>query len=84
VGFATEGRLVVRRGEVWWASLVRLADAPGNILLERRQSRLPRDSVINVSQVLTIDKGFLTDHLWRWEQEESFTLEIRIEGDRLL
>jgi mRNA-degrading endonuclease toxin of MazEF toxin-antitoxin module len=74
----------VRRGEVWWASLVRLADAPGNILLERRQSRLPRDSVINVSQVLTIDKGFLTDHLWRWEQEESFASEIRIEGDRLL
>jgi hypothetical protein len=40
--------------------------------------------VINVSQVLTIDKGFLTDHLWRWEQEESFASEIRIEGDRLL
>ena len=23
-------------------------------------------------------------HLWSWEEEESFTLEIRIEGDRLL
>ena len=25
-----------------------------------------------------------TGHLWSWEEEESFTLEIRIEGDRLL
>jgi mRNA interferase MazF len=34
-----------------------------NILLERRQSRLPRDSVINVSQILTIDKAFLTERV---------------------
>jgi mRNA interferase MazF len=44
-------------------SNVRLAHAPGNVLLERRQSRLPRDSVINVSQILTIDKAFLRERV---------------------
>jgi mRNA interferase MazF len=44
-------------------SNLRLAQAPGNVLLERRQSRLPRDSVINVSQILTIDKAFLTERV---------------------
>jgi mRNA interferase MazF len=44
-------------------SNLRLAQAPGNVHLERRQSRLPRDSVINVSQLLTIDKAFLTERV---------------------
>ena len=44
-------------------SNVRLVHAPGNVLLERRRSRLPRDSVINVSQLLTIDKVFLTERV---------------------
>ena len=44
-------------------SNVRLAHAPGNVLLERRQSSLPRDSVINVSQILTIDKAFVTERV---------------------
>jgi mRNA interferase MazF len=38
-----------------------LADAPGNVALPARVSGLPRDSVINVSQILTLDRGFLTD-----------------------
>jgi mRNA interferase MazF len=44
-------------------SNMRLVHAPGNVLLERRQSRLPRDSVINVSQILTIDKTFLRERV---------------------
>ncbi len=40
-------------------SNVRLAEAPGNVLLSRRDSKLRRDSVINVSQVLTLDERFL-------------------------
>ena len=39
-------------------SNVRLAHAPGNVLLERRQLRLPRDSAINVSRILTIERRF--------------------------
>ncbi len=33
-----------------------LANANGNVLILARQSGLPSDSVINVSQILTIDK----------------------------
>jgi mRNA interferase MazF len=40
---------------------VRLAGAPGNVLLSAKQSRLPKESVINISQIITIDKSFLTE-----------------------
>jgi mRNA interferase MazF len=37
-----------------------LAEAPGNVLLGRRISGLPKASVVNVSQVLTLDRTMLT------------------------
>ena len=37
-----------------------LADAPGNVLLPARLTGLPRDSVVNVSQLLTLHRSFLT------------------------
>jgi len=40
---------------------LRLADAPGNVSLPRHASGLPRDSVVNVSQLVTLDRGFLTE-----------------------
>ena len=42
-----------------------LADAPGNVELPRRGTGLPRKSVINVSQVLTVDRRFLTTRAGR-------------------
>jgi len=42
-------------------SNIRLAAAPGNILLPAKNSKLPKESVINVSQIITIDKSFLTE-----------------------
>lgn len=39
-----------------------LAGAPGNVLLPARLSGLAQDSVVNVSQLLTLDRGFLTEH----------------------
>ena len=42
-------------------SNLRLASAPGNVSLSSDESGLPRDSVVNVSQVLTVDKSFLTE-----------------------
>ncbi len=39
-----------------------LADVPGNVLLPARSAGLPRDSVANVSQLLTLDRRFLTEH----------------------
>lgn len=42
-----------------------LADAPGNVRLPRRESRLPRESVANVSQVLTLDRRYLAERAGR-------------------
>lgn len=38
-----------------------LAKAPGNVLLSKRESKLPRESVVNVSQIITLDKKLLTE-----------------------
>jgi mRNA interferase MazF len=43
-------------------SNVELAGAPGNVLLPARSAGLPRDAVVNVSQLLTLDRSFLTEH----------------------
>jgi mRNA interferase MazF len=43
------------------SSNLRLADAPGNIFLSRRLSGLPKDSVVNISQVVTLDRKYLSD-----------------------
>ena len=99
--FVTEGRMVLKRGDIWWARLAaprdsepgnrrpvvvvqsdafnvsriqtvivavitsnaRLADAPGNLALTPAQSGLPRESVINVSQLLTLDKRYLSERV---------------------
>jgi mRNA interferase MazF len=91
--------MVMRRGEIWWASLgepegsapgyrrpvliiqsdefnrsristvivavltsnTMLAQAPGNVLIKARKAGLPKDSVVNVSQVITVDKQCLTE-----------------------
>lgn len=42
-------------------SKVKWADAPGNVLLESRATGLPRRSVANVSQIVTLDKTDLTE-----------------------
>jgi mRNA interferase MazF len=91
--------MVMKRGEIWWASLgepkasepgcrrpvlviqadefnqsairtvicaaissnLNLAAAPGNVPVSSRSSGLPRPSVVNVSQVITVDKSVLTE-----------------------
>jgi len=90
---------VIRRGEIWWASLrpssgsepgkrrpvvviqsndfnnsqistvvvamvtsnIGLAEAPGNVRLPVKQSKLKKVSVVNVSQITTLDKSVLTE-----------------------
>ena len=46
-------------------SNTRLAFAPGNVLLRRREAGLQRESVINVSQLLTVNKTLLTERIGR-------------------
>ena len=41
-------------------SNLRLTDSPGNVLLKKKTSQLPKDSVVNVSQLLTLDRSFLS------------------------
>lgn len=41
-------------------SNLKWANAPGNVLLKRRLTGLPRDSVANVSLIVTLDKEQLT------------------------
>lgn len=38
-----------------------LGEAPGNVRLSKSESGLPKPSVVNVSQVITIDKSLLTE-----------------------
>ena len=42
-----------------------LAAAPGNVMLSPEQSGLPRPSVVNVSQLITLDKTFLAEKVGR-------------------
>ena len=42
-------------------SNLRLVDAPGNVLVPKRVSGLPKDSVANVSQLVTVDQADLSE-----------------------
>jgi len=44
-------------------SNLRWAEAPGNVLLAARSTGLPKDSVANVSQLLTLDRSALTERV---------------------
>lgn len=44
-------------------SNVAWADAPGNVLLASQMTSLPKDSVANVSQVITLDKSVLVNRV---------------------
>ena len=44
---------------------LRWADAPGNVLLSGANTGLPKDSVANVSQIVTLDKTLLTERVGR-------------------
>ena len=44
-------------------SNLRLADAPGNVRLLARGTGLRKPSVANVSQILTVDKSFMTERV---------------------
>ena len=44
-------------------SNLRWANAPGNVLLTARMTRLPKDSVANVSQVVALDRSLLEERV---------------------
>ena len=62
--------LVIRQGAV--TSNLRLGAMPGNVRLRQGEAGLPRASVVNVSQIRTIDQARLGDRvgalgLAKWE-----------------
>ena len=42
-----------------------LAEAPGNVRVTRGETKLGKESVVNVSQLVTLDKGFLEERIGR-------------------
>ena len=46
-------------------SNLRWADAPGNLLLTAKTTGLPKDSVANVSQIITLDRVLLGERVGR-------------------
>ncbi|MBC7946050.1 MAG: type II toxin-antitoxin system PemK/MazF family toxin [Burkholderiales bacterium] len=59
-------------------SNLRLAEAPGNVRLSARKTRLPKDSVANVSQIVTIDEVFLTDRCGHLDAETMLRIDAGI------
>jgi mRNA interferase MazF len=53
------------------------ADAPGNVLLSAHMTGLPKDSVANVSQVITIDKSDLDERVGKLSRSK---LELLFSG----
>jgi mRNA interferase MazF len=51
-------------------SNLRLAAAPGNVLLAAERTGLPKDSVANVSQIVTVDRVQLSDRVGRLKASE--------------
>ena len=46
-------------------SNMRLLDAPGNVLLPATTTGLPKDSVANVTQIVTLDEDYLSERTGR-------------------
>lgn len=62
-------------------SNLRLADAPGNVRLKRRSAGLARDCVVNVSQLLTLNRSTLSERTGRLSQAKMDAVD---EGLRLV
>ena len=45
------------------SSNARLLDAPGNVLLPAKAVGLPKDSVANVTQLVTVDRDYLEERV---------------------
>ena len=58
-----------------------LLDAPGNVLISSKTSGLPKDSVANVSQVVTLDRDVLASEA---KKLPAATMQAVSEGLRLV
>jgi len=44
-------------------SNLKWAKSPGNVLLKKGEGNVPKDSVVNISQIATVDKSFLEEKI---------------------
>ena len=44
-------------------SNLKWAQSPGNVLLKKGEGGIPKDSVVNITQLETVDKAFLTEKI---------------------
>jgi mRNA interferase MazF len=51
------------------SSNLRIAEAPGNVRLKPGEARLPKPSVVNVSQIYTVDRTQLARRIGTLTQE---------------
>jgi mRNA interferase MazF len=51
-------------------SNLKWADAPGNVLLTQRDTGLPKPSVANVSQIVTVDQGTLSERVGKLSRQK--------------
>lgn len=58
-------------------SNLRWAEAPGNVLLPARATGLPKDSVANASQIITLDRDLLTEEAGKLSKRQ---LELILTG----
>lgn len=58
-------------------SNLRWASAPGNVPLPPRETGLPKESVANVSQVVSVDRAVLTERVGRLAKAE---LDLVLDG----
>jgi len=47
-----------------------LSEAPGNVFLSKKDTKLPKDSVANVSQITTIDRNRLLEKVSKLSSEK--------------
>lgn len=52
-------------------SNLKWAEAPGTVLLQSRLTGLPKDSVANVSQIVTLDKSLLTERVGKLSRSKT-------------
>ncbi|HYH83427.1 MAG TPA: type II toxin-antitoxin system PemK/MazF family toxin [Longimicrobium sp.] len=57
-------------------SNLRLVDAPGNVLVPAQTTGLAKDSVANVSQLVTVDRRFLEQRIGRASSRVMSAVEI--------
>ena len=62
-------------------SNLKRAEAPGNVLLTKGEANLPKQSVVNISQIYTVNKSDLVDKIGKVSEQRFQEI---LEGIRLI